>query len=120
MQRNYDFESMYLVGKCLILCLMLTYCDVQGQQEKHDYLLHQLDTYSTSELPCMPDLLTMGATSYDAAHFEIESHWTKVVGVSPSELTKKQKDQQEAIWELLHTEVQYIRKLQVVIDVSTA
>ena len=66
----------------------------------------------------MPDLLTMGATSYDAAHFEIESHWTKVVGVSPSELTKKQKDQQEAIWELLHTEVQYIRKLQVITDVS--
>ena len=60
----------------------------------------------------------MGTTQYDSAMFDIETHWTSVVGTPPSELSKKQKDQQEAIWELLHTEVQYIRKLQVVIDVS--
>ena len=34
------------------------------------------------------------------------------------ELTKKQKDQQEAVWELLHTEVEFIRRLKVIIDVS--
>ena len=91
----------------------------QGQQEKHDYLVQQLDAYSSSsDLPSMPDLLMMGTVQYDSAMFDIESHWTSVVGTPPSELSKKQKDQQEAIWELLHTEVQYIRKLQVVIDVS--
>ena len=81
--------------------------------------MQQLDAYSSSsDLPSMPDLLMMGTTQYDSAMFDIETHWTSVVGTPPSELSKKQKDQQEAIWELLHTEVQYIRKLQVVIDVS--
>lgn len=91
----------------------------QGQQEKHEYMLQQLESYSTTGLPPMPDLLVMGTVQYDSALFDIEAHWSKVVAIAPTELTKKQKDQQEAIWELVHTEVQYIRKLQVVIDVST-
>ena len=33
-------------------------------------------------------------------------------------LTKKQKDLQEAVWEVLKTEVDYIRRLKVIIDVS--
>lgn len=34
-------------------------------------------------------------------------------------MTKKQKDQQEAIWELLSTEAAYISKLYVIKKVST-
>lgn len=33
-------------------------------------------------------------------------------------LTRRQCHQQEAIWELLHTEATYIRKLKVITDVS--
>ena len=32
-------------------------------------------------------------------------------------MTKKQRDQQEAFWELLHTETDYIKKIKVIIDV---
>lgn len=34
------------------------------------------------------------------------------------DLSKSQKDHQEAIWELLQTELDYIRKVKVIIDVS--
>jgi hypothetical protein len=33
-------------------------------------------------------------------------------------LTKRQHDQQEAIWELLNTELHYIKALRVIVDVS--
>lgn len=33
-------------------------------------------------------------------------------------LTTRQSNQQEAIWELLHTEATYIKKLRVITDVS--
>lgn len=33
-------------------------------------------------------------------------------------LTKRQHDQQEAIWELLQTEINYIKTLRVISDVS--
>lgn len=35
-------------------------------------------------------------------------------------MTKHQQDQQEAIWELLNTELQYIRSIRVISDVSTS
>ena len=34
-------------------------------------------------------------------------------------LSKQKCDQQEAVWELLHTEVSYIKKVKVIIDVSS-
>ena len=34
------------------------------------------------------------------------------------DLTQRQKDQQEALWELLYTEVEYIKALYVIHDVS--
>ena len=33
-------------------------------------------------------------------------------------LSKQKRDQQEAVWELLHTEVSYMKKVKVIIDVS--
>lgn len=35
-------------------------------------------------------------------------------------LTRRQFHQQEAIWELLHTEATYIKKLRVITDVSSS
>eukprot|EP00794_Sanderia_malayensis_P014926 gene14926-16469_t len=43
--------------------------------------------------------------------FFMEESWTTVIDFSP-DLTKKSKDQQEAIWELFTTEANYLRKLR--------
>lgn len=37
----------------------------------------------------------------------------------PQKLTRRQCHQQEAVWELLHTEASYIKKLRVITNVST-
>lgn len=65
----------------------------------------------------MPDLLTLGRPHYDLQVFDLESHWTDIVK-NHHTLNKRQRDQQEAIWELLTTEVEYIHKLKVIMDVS--
>jgi pleckstrin homology domain-containing family G member 5 len=73
--------------------------------------------YSRNGLPKIPDLLTLGRPHYGPSAFHLERHWTDIVDGHES-LSKRQRDQQEAIWELLSTEVEYIRKLRAVIDVS--
>ncbi|XP_032236406.2 pleckstrin homology domain-containing family G member 5 isoform X3 [Nematostella vectensis] len=51
----------------------------------------------------------------DEGAITLEESWTAVVDPEIMEtMTKKQKDQQEAIWELLFTEVTYIHKLSIV------
>lgn len=85
-------------------------------QDKHEQLVELLNGYSSNGLPKMPDLLTLGRPHYDPSIFHLEKHWKDIVNGHES-LTKHQRDQQEAIWELLTTEVEYIRKLHVVIDV---
>lgn len=85
-------------------------------QDKQEQLVDLLNGYSTNGLPKMPDLLTLGRPHYDTSIFHLEKHWKDIVNGHES-LTKHQRDQQEAIWELLTTEVEYIRKLHVVIDV---
>lgn len=40
------------------------------------------------------------------------------LGIVFQMLTKRQHDQQEAIWELLNTELHYIKALRVIVDVS--
>jgi len=64
----------------------------------------------------MPDLLTLGRPHYAPSVFQLERHWVDIV-VNHDRLNKRQRDQQEAIWELLSTEVEYIRKLRTIIDV---
>ena len=66
----------------------------------------------------MPDLLTLGRPHYDQAVFVLERHWIDIVS-HHDRLGKRQRDQQEAVWELLSTEVEYIRKLRAIIDVRT-
>jgi len=56
--------------------------------------------------------------SVDELHVEnndlfMEESWTQVID-HPPELSKKLRDQQEAIWELLTTESNYLRKLHVI------
>jgi len=91
--------------------------DVQTQ-DKHEQLSELLSGYSNNGLPRMPDLLTLGRPRYDQSVFQLERHWIDIVA-DHDQLSKRQRDQQEAIWELLSTEVEYIRKLRAIIDVRT-
>ncbi|KAL8582558.1 hypothetical protein ACOMHN_043737 [Nucella lapillus] len=89
---------------------------VQRDREKLDTLNEILIGYSTLGLPPLPELLTLGRPSFDNSIFHIESHWSVLVD-NTSALTKRQHDQQEAIWELLNTEISYISQVRVIIDV---
>ena len=51
-----------------------------------------------------------------ASLFTLERSWTDVVHDHES-LDKRQRDYQEAVWELLSTELEHISKLRVVLDV---
>jgi len=97
-------------------CLYL-FCVLQAQ-DKQEQLSELLTSYSLHGLPKMPDSLTRGRPHYDQSAFTLERHWTDIVA-NHDRLNKRQRDQQEAVWELLSTEVEYLRKLRVIIDVST-
>jgi hypothetical protein len=49
--------------------------------------------------------------------YELEDDWKSVV-TSADELNEKHRQQQTAIWELLSTEIAYIRTLKVITNVS--
>jgi len=85
-------------------------------QDKQEQLAELLAGYSNNGLPKMPDLLTLGRPRYGQSVFQLERHWIEIVS-NHDQLTKRQRDQQEAVWELLSTEVEYIRKLRAIIDV---
>jgi len=85
-------------------------------QDRNEQLTEILQGYSIHGLPRMPELYTLGRPHYDATQFHIERHWSDIVA-NHEVLTKRQREQQEAIWELLTTELEYIRKLRVIIDV---
>ena len=53
-----------------------------------------------------------------ADSFELESSWRDVV--SHDEMDEREKAQQAAVWELLETEVQYIKDINVIIEVFAA
>ncbi|XP_025079789.1 pleckstrin homology domain-containing family G member 5-like [Pomacea canaliculata] len=76
-------------------------------REKHEQLHEILCGYSSNGLPPMPELLSLGRPKFDESLFQTEAHWSSVVD-NASTLTKRQHDQQEAIWELLQTELSYI------------
>jgi len=91
---------------------------VTQTQDKQELLTELLAGYSNNGLPKMPDLLTLGRPRYDHSVFQLERHWMDIV-VNHDRLSKRRRDQQEAVWELLSTEVEYIRKLRAIIDVRT-
>ena len=47
----------------------------------------------------------------------LEEKWTDVID-GPEDMTRSQKNQQEAIWELLSTEYKYVGKIRVILQVS--
>ncbi|ESN93328.1 hypothetical protein HELRODRAFT_181074 [Helobdella robusta] len=84
-------------------------------QDKTDQLNDFLTTYTLVSLPHLPDSITRGRLKFNPNSLYMESHWTDIV-VGHEKFNKRERDQQEVIWEMLTTEVEYIRKLKVIID----
>ncbi|KAF1588863.1 Pleckstrin homology domain-containing family G member 5, partial [Eudyptes moseleyi] len=89
------------------------------ETEKLEQLASRLHAYSTFGLPKLPPQLCFDCDSWeedrDEAGLALEDSWQQIIRGAEA-LSRRQCHQQEAIWELLHTEATYIRKLKVITD----
>ncbi|KAG8434228.1 hypothetical protein GDO86_012559 [Hymenochirus boettgeri] len=87
--------------------------------DKMEQLESKLHSYSMFGLPKLPQQLCFDQDSWeeeeDDTNLSLENSWQEIIDV-PETLTRRQCHQQEAIWELLHTEATYIKKLKVITD----
>nr|XP_033778793.1 pleckstrin homology domain-containing family G member 5 isoform X2 [Geotrypetes seraphini] len=87
--------------------------------DKMEQLESRLHVYSMFGLPKLPQQLCFDQDSWeeegDDSNLCLESSWQEIIEV-PEALTRRQCHQQEAVWELLHTEATYIKKLKVITD----
>lgn len=93
-----------------------------------EQLESKLHAYSLFGLPRMPRRLRFDHDSWEeeeeddeedeeSSGLRLEDSWRELTD-GHEKLTRRQCHQQEAVWELLHTEVSYIRKLRVITNVS--
>nr|XP_021525574.1 pleckstrin homology domain-containing family G member 5 isoform X1 [Aotus nancymaae] len=90
--------------------------------DKMEQLEGKLHAYGLFGLPRLPRRLRFDHDSWeeeddededeDDACLRLEDSWRELI--DGHELTRRQCHQQEAVWELLHTEASYIRKLRVI------
>ncbi|NXF30430.1 PKHG5 protein, partial [Nyctibius bracteatus] len=89
------------------------------EAEKLEQLAGRLHTYGAFGLPKLPPQLCFDRDSWeedgDEAGLALEDSWQQIIRGAEA-LSRRQCHQQEAIWELLHTEATYIRKLKVITD----
>ncbi|XP_071431600.1 pleckstrin homology domain-containing family G member 5 isoform X2 [Pithys albifrons albifrons] len=89
------------------------------ETEKLEQLVNRLHAYGTFGLPKLPPQLCFDRDSWeedgDEAGLALEDSWQQIIQGAEA-LSRRQCHQQEAIWELLHTEATYIRKLRVITD----
>ncbi|NWI53167.1 PKHG5 protein, partial [Calyptomena viridis] len=89
------------------------------ETEKLEQLANRLHAYGTFGLPKLPPQLRFDRDSWeedgDEAGLVLEDSWQQIIQGTEA-LSRRQCHQQEAIWELLHTEATYIRKLRVITD----
>ncbi|XP_050178502.1 pleckstrin homology domain-containing family G member 5 [Myiozetetes cayanensis] len=89
------------------------------ETEKLEQLVNRLHAYGTFGLPKLPPQLRFDRDSWeedgDEAGLALEDSWQQIIQGTEA-LSRRQCHQQEAIWELLHTEATYIRKLKVITD----
>ncbi|NXF13246.1 PKHG5 protein, partial [Smithornis capensis] len=89
------------------------------ETEKLEQLANRLHAYGTFGLPKLPPQLRFDRDSWeedgDEAGLVLEDSWQQIIQGTEA-LSRRQCHQQEAIWELLHTEATYIRKLKVITD----
>ncbi|XP_035376454.1 pleckstrin homology domain-containing family G member 5 isoform X7 [Electrophorus electricus] len=89
-----------------------------GKQEcdRVEQLQSKLHSYTMFGLPTMPQQLSFHKDSWEEEpNLELENSWKDLLG-NPEALPKRLCHQQEAIWELLQTESDYIKKLHVITD----
>ncbi|XP_048374671.1 pleckstrin homology domain-containing family G member 5 isoform X3 [Sphaerodactylus townsendi] len=90
------------------------------EMDKMEQLESKLHSYSLFGLPKFPQQLRFDQDSWeeeddDDASLCLEDSWQEIIEGTEA-LTRRQCHQQEAIWELLHTEASYIKKLKVITD----
>ena len=80
----------------------------------------QLDNYSRLGIPKLQQLTAAPDPAEDLveeALYSLEDNWTDIVEKSAG-LSERLKAQQTALWELISTELAFIRTLKVIQDVS--
>ncbi|CAG9814235.1 unnamed protein product, partial [Phaedon cochleariae] len=84
---------------------------------KYEALIDQLDKYSKQGIPHILKYPQGQCESIDAL-YKLEDDWHDIIDYS--DLNEKQQQQQTALWELIKTEVAYIKTLKVVTDLFLA
>lgn len=95
----------------------------KSDREKMDQLTDLLNLYGQNGIPEQSGLLTFSASSGENSDanpstddiYYLEDHWKSIVA-NCEDLPKKVQNQNDAIWELLQTEVFYLRRLKVITD----
>jgi pleckstrin homology domain-containing family G member 5 len=92
----------------------------KSDREKMDQLTDLLNLYGQNGIPEQCGLLSFRVKSEniienDIDIYYLEEHWKSIV-FNSEELPKKVQNQNDAIWELLQTEVFYLRRLKVITD----
>ncbi|KAG7323251.1 hypothetical protein KOW79_012953 [Hemibagrus wyckioides] len=89
------------------------------EADRVEQLNSRLQVYTCHGLPKMHPQLSFHHDSWEEEEVELdltlEDSWQQLLE-NPETLSKRQFHQQEAIWELLHTEATYIKKLKVITD----
>uniref|UniRef100_A0A671RIE1 Pleckstrin homology domain-containing family G member 5-like n=1 Tax=Sinocyclocheilus anshuiensis TaxID=1608454 RepID=A0A671RIE1_9TELE len=84
--------------------------------DRVEQLQSKLYSYTMLGLPKMPPQLSFHRDSWEEEpNLELEESWKQLLD-NPEILTRRQCHQQEAMWELLQTESDYIKKLHVITD----
>ncbi|KAI4874373.1 hypothetical protein NFI96_017457, partial [Prochilodus magdalenae] len=87
--------------------------------DRVEQLNNRLQMYTFHGLPKAPPQLSFHHDSWEEEEEEpnltLEESWQQLLE-NPETLSRRQFHQQEAIWELLHTEATYIKKLRVITD----
>uniref|UniRef100_A0A3Q1CUG0 Pleckstrin homology domain containing, family G (with RhoGef domain) member 5b n=1 Tax=Amphiprion ocellaris TaxID=80972 RepID=A0A3Q1CUG0_AMPOC len=85
--------------------------------DRLEQLQSKLHSYKLFGPPKVPQQLSFHRDSWEEeeTNLALEDSWQTLLDNSET-LTRRQSHQQEAIWELLHTEATYIKKLRVITD----
>ncbi|KAK7132674.1 hypothetical protein R3I93_019036 [Phoxinus phoxinus] len=87
--------------------------------DRVELLQTKLQAYSQFGLPKVPSQLAFHQDSWEEEEEEpnltLEESWRQLLD-DPESLSRRQFQQQEAIWELMQTEATYIKKLRVITD----
>ncbi|CAG7628903.1 unnamed protein product [Allacma fusca] len=90
-----------------------------GDNSKMDLLVEQLNSYGKNGIP-KPNIITCDDDELKLSHCP-EDDWQAILGESlTSEMSERTRQQQTAIWELVETEVVYLKTIKVITDLFLA